>query len=85
LFNFSLIYFLNSVRGTTNQGLTVNRVKSFAQSYPQPTQNPAKAKFPKNIKLLAIPVHPEAHFISAKVLILCTPSYCLPVGPFGPS
>jgi hypothetical protein len=38
----------------------------------------------KNIKLLAIPVQQEAHFISAKVLILCTPSYCLPVGPFGP-
>ena len=73
------------MRYTTNQGLTVNRVKSFAQSYPQPTQNSASAKFPKNIKLLAIPVHPEAHFISAKVLILCTPYYYLPVGLFGPS
>ena len=62
----------------------IYKVKSFAQSYPQPNQNPAKLKFPKNIKLLAIPVDPEAHFISAKVLILCTPSYCLPVGPFGP-
>jgi hypothetical protein len=50
-----------------------------------PSKTPPKLNFLKNIKLLAIPVHPEAHFISAKVLILCTPSYYLPVGPFGPS
>lgn len=74
----------NPAHFTINQGLTESKVKSFAQSYPQPTNPYSKPEFTKNIKGLAFTIPRENDFISAKVLILCTPSYCPRAGPFGP-